>query len=368
MAGDLKNRIQESLAEFTDLRQSMRIEEKLQDLRKHETEMEKPDFWNDSNRAQGIIQKVKGLKAQTQAFVKLDAGLEDLATLAELADEEKSADTWAEVEESHGTLAADLVRLKVQAFFSGPNDHRDAILQVHAGAGGVDACDWASMLYRMYQRYCDRMGFSLRELSSQPEEEAGYRTIDCLVKGLNAYGYLRSEIGVHRLVRISPFDANSRRHTAFASVDILPDFGNDEINIEIADGDLRVDTFSAGGPGGQHVNKTQSAVRIVHIPSGILVSCQNERSQHANRRQAMAILKSKLFRLEEQKRDEELRKLYGEKGEIAWGHQIRSYTLQPFTLVKDHRTNVDTSSVEAVLDGNIETFVEAYLKHKAKES
>ncbi len=366
MSAELKQRIEDSRAAFDELKVSLKIEDKIGELRRLESEMEKPDFWNDQGRAKGIVVELKTVKAITGPFEKLEGGLSELETLVQLAEEESCDDTWAEAAKQQDVVESDLERLRVQALLAGPNDHRDAYLSVHAGAGGVDACDWASMLHRMYGRYAERAGFSVREVDILPETEAGIRNVTLHVKGTFVYGMLRSEIGVHRLVRISPFDAQKRRQTSFAAVDVLPDFEGDEIEIDIQDSDLRVDLYSAGGPGGQHVNKTQSAVRIVHQPSGITVQCQNERSQHANRRQAMALLQARLFRFEEQKRDEELKKLYGEKGEIAWGHQIRSYTLQPFTLVKDHRTGVETSNTNAVLDGDLTEFIEAYLQQKAE--
>jgi peptide chain release factor 2 len=275
----------------------------------------------------------------------------DEAADAELiADLARKADGWGE-----------RVRiLSRRTLFTGPHDARNAFLSIHAGAGGTDACDWAEMLLRMYTRFLERSGFRIAVLDLLEGEEAGLRRVQLHVVGPYAFGTLRGERGVHRLVRISPFDANQRRHTSFASVDVVPE--EEDIEIEIRESDLRIDTFSAGGPGGQHVNKTQSAVRIIHLPTGITAQCQNERSQMLNRRMAMKILMAKLRQHEEARRDAELARMYGERGEISFGYQIRSYVLQPYTMVKDHRTGVETGNVQAVLDGDLEPFIEAYLR------
>ena len=253
--------------------------------------------------------------------------------------------------------------MELRATLSGPNDRKSAFLRIHAGAGGTDSCDWAQMLLRMYLRYIERKGLKSEMVDVLPNEEAGIRSVTVRVDGDFAYGSLKSEIGVHRLVRISPFDANKRRHTSFSSVDVIPEA--EEIEVEINDKDLRVDVFRSSAKGGQHVNVTDSAVRITHLPTGVVVSCQNERSQHQNRETAMKVLRARLLRLKELEREREMAKLYGEKGEIAWGNQIRSYTLQPFQLVKDHRTGLETGNVGAVLDGDIDAFVEAYLRRFA---
>jgi peptide chain release factor 2 len=285
-----------------------------------------------------------------------------LAVLRELADEEESAETRREVEAGLADLEPRLRALELRSMLSGPNDHRDVYLSIHAGAGGTESCDWAQMLLRMYLRWIEEHGFEAAIIDEVPGEQAGLRSVTLEVTGQMAHGYLRAEIGVHRLVRISPFDAAARRHTSFASLDVVPKFEDDDIQIEINDKDLRVDTYRSSGPGGQNVNKVSSAVRITHLPTGIVVACQIDRSQHRNRATAMSILKSRLYRMEEQKRNDELAKLYGDKGEIAWGNQIRSYVLQPYTMVKDHRTGVETANVQAVLDGDLDAFIEAYLK------
>jgi peptide chain release factor 2 len=247
----------------------------------------------------------------------------------------------------------------------GEDDDKNAIVSINAGAGGTEAQDWAEMLFRMYTRWVERRGYRIELIDFQPGDEAGIKSVTFTAEGENAYGYLKSEIGVHRLVRISPFNASGKRHTSFASVFVYPEL-DQEIVVDIEDKDLRIDVFRASGAGGQHVNKVSSAVRITHLPTGIVVQCQNERSQHKNRAQAMKVLKSRLYMLERQKRDDEMSKLYGDKGEIAWGNQIRSYVLQPYQMVKDHRTNHQTGNVEAVLDGDLDPFIESYLRHRAK--
>jgi peptide chain release factor 2 len=289
--------------------------------------------------------------------------LEDITVLFDLAEEAEDDSAMAEVQQGIREADKELGRLRFRAMMAGANDFRNAYLSIHAGAGGTESCDWAEMLFRMYSRWAEDHGYSVDILDWQDGEQAGVRSLTLNIRGDWAYGYLQSEIGVHRLVRISPFDANKRRHTSFASVDVIPEF-DDAIVIDIKEKDIRVDTYRSAGAGGQHVNKTDSAVRITHLPTGLVVQCQNERSQHANRRSAMKLLQARLYRLEEQKREAELAQLYSEKGEIAWGNQIRSYVLQPYQMVKDHRTDAETGRVDAVLDGDIDSFVVAYLREK----
>lgn len=277
-------------------------------------------------------------------------------------DQEAARELISDLEELEGAIS----KLELQSLLSNEYDKLNCFFSIQAGAGGTESCDWVQMLLRMYMRYFQRVGYDVEQISSKPGEEAGIQSVTLLVKGPYAYGYLSCEMGVHRLVRISPFDSNRRRHTSFAAVDVVPEFP-DDINVELREEDLKIDFFRAGGAGGQHVNKVSSAVRITHIPTGIVVSCQNERSQHQNRKIAMSILKGKLFRLEQQKRDEELAKIVGEKGEIAWGNQIRSYVLHPYHMVKDHRTGLQSSDTQAVLDGQIDEFIEAYLRLRAKK-
>jgi len=291
----------------------------------------------------------------------------DLIDLAEIAESEADPAPLQEIRDESARIGRELDRLELTTTLNGKHDSSDAFLSVHAGAGGTESCDWASMLARMYSRWADRSGFRCSMVDSVPGEEAGVRNLTFSIKGDYAYGYLKSEVGVHRLVRISPFDAKSRRHTSFASVDVVPDSG-DVAKIEVKDSELKIDTFRAGGAGGQHVNVTDSAVRITHIPTGIVVQCQNERSQHSNRATALKLLKARLARLEEEKREAELAKQYGEKPDIAFGSQIRSYVLHPYKMVKDHRTNFEKGNAEAVLDGDLEPFIEAYLRWRRKGS
>jgi len=327
--------------------------------------MADPAFWSDRAKAKETVEELKRIKATTEPWGGLSSGVQEAAELAELA--EGDADL-AEVEKVVADLEKKAEHLEFQLMMSGAHDANSAILSVNPGAGGIESCDWASMLLRMYTRWAERAGFELETIEIVPNDEGGIKNASIAIRGPYAYGYLRSEIGVHRLVRISPFDAQKRRHTSFAAVDVMPEF-DDDIEIEIADKDLRIETYRSGGAGGQHVNKTESAVRITHMPTGVVAACQNERSQHRNRAMAMKMLKGKLYRLQELERDAELKKLYGAKGEIAFGSQIRNYVLQPYQLVKDVRTGQETGSVDAVLDGEIDAFIEAYLRrHMGKNS
>ena len=291
--------------------------------------------------------------------------VKDIAELFEMAAAESDKEMLTHIEKDLKELEKKLSQIELQGLLSRPDDARNCFFSIHAGAGGTESCDWVAMLLRMYTRYFEKKKYKVEELDILAGEEAGIRSVTLRVSGPFAFGKLSCETGVHRLVRISPFDANKRRHTSFAAVDCMPEFEED-ISIEIKDTDLRVDFYRAGGPGGQNVNKVSSAVRITHLPTGIVVQCQNERSQHKNRAQAMKYLKAKLYMLEQQKRDSELAKLYSDKGQIAWGNQIRSYVLQPYQLVKDHRTDYQTGNVDAVLDGEIDDFIESYLQYRAK--
>ncbi len=329
-------------------------------------EAEGPDFWSDADSAQAKMREMKQLKGDIEPLVELERLHEEALLLCELASAEGDEKSLDEVRADVARLDAGLEKLRFRLMFSGPHDKKSAFVIVHAGAGGTESCDWAMMLLRMYQRWSERHGFDSRLIDDLAGESAGIRRATLNIIGPNAYGWLRSETGVHRLVRISPFDSGARRHTSFASVDVVPELEEDA-EIEIREEDLRIDTYRSGGAGGQHVNKTDSAVRITHIPTGVVVACQNERSQHKNRHTAMRMLKAKLYRLEELKREKELQALYGEKGEIAWGNQIRSYVLQPYQLVKDHRTGCEVGNTAAVLDGEIDVFIEAYLKEKMKK-
>jgi peptide chain release factor 2 len=297
---------------------------------------------------------------------ELQHEVNDIKELFELAAEGPEHDELQQLEGDLRTIIKRCEQIELTGLLSRPEDMRNCFFSIHAGAGGTESCDWVNMLLRMYTRYFDENKYKYSELDIAPGEETGIRSVTLRVIGPFAFGRLSCETGVHRLVRISPFDAAKRRHTSFAAVDCVPEF-DEEINVEIKDDDLRIDFYRASGAGGQHVNKVSSAVRIMHIPTGIVVQCQNERSQHKNRAQAMKVLKARLYMLQRQKRDAELAKLYGDKGEIAWGNQIRSYVMQPYQMVKDHRTNFQTGNVQAVLDGEIDEFIESYLRHRARE-
>ncbi len=323
------------------------------------------DFWSNQDAAQTLVAELKSLKGVVENYRTLHRELEDEIGLLEMCDDVKDA---AHIKEVQGKIPAFEKRvegIEVQALFTGRNDARDVFLSIHPGTGGVDAQDWAQILERMYLRWLSKNGYQSEVIDRQEGEEAGVKRVVIEVKGGFAFGYLKSEIGAHRLIRNSPFDANHRRQTSFAAVDVVPQY--DEIDIDIKEEDLKIDTFSAGGPGGQHVNKTQSAVRITHLPTGVVVQCQNQRSQIHNRKYAMRSLASKLHQLEESKREAEFAKMYGEKGEVSFGSQIRSYTMQPYTLVKDERTGHQTGNIQAVLDGAIDPFIEAFLRWKGRK-
>jgi peptide chain release factor 2 len=322
--------------------------------------MERPDFWNDQAGAQDVVAELKRLRAGTDPWTTFQGELEDAGELTELAE---SGEDEAEVETIVAGLEERLEALEFQVMLSGEHDAGDATISIHPGAGGIESCDWAEMLLRMYLRWAERRGFKAEILEAQANDEGGIKSATVEIKGDFAYGYLRSEIGVHRLVRISPFDAQKRRHTSFASLDAVPVLEEDA-GIELEEKDLKIETYRAGGAGGQHVNKTESAVRITHVPTGVVAACQNERSQHRNKNMAMRMLKAKLLRMQEIERDEELKKLYGEKGEVAFGSQIRNYVMQPYQMVKDLRTNHETGNIQAVLDGDLDPFINAYLRLK----
>ena len=323
--------------------------------------MEDQHFWDDTKESAKVIKEVKGLKDTIETFSKLERLYEDVETLIEMGYEEEDESILEEVKESFVQLEKQLDDMTVSTLLSDEYDKDNAILTIHAGAGGTESCDWASMLYRMYCRYADSKGFSYEVLDFLDGDEAGYKSVTLQISGENAYGYLKSERGVHRLVRISPFNAAGKRQTSFVSLDVMPDI-DDDIDIEIKDDDLKIDTYRAGGAGGQHVNKTSSAVRITHIPTGIVVQCQNERSQFQNKDRCMKMLKSQLYVKAQQENAEKISGIRGEVSDNGWGSQIRSYVMQPYTMVKDHRTNAEVGNIQSVLDGNIDPFINAYLK------
>ena len=323
--------------------------------------MAEPGFWGRPERARETMEESTRAKGWVEPWAALHRGARELVELAELLVEEPDAELEAEWIRDRARLEAGVGRLELRAMLQGENDGRGAILTIHPGAGGTESQDWAEMLLRMYQRWAERRGYDPRILDLQPAEEAGIKAASVEIGGEGAYGYLKAEKGVHRLVRISPFDAQSRRHTSFASVFVYPEVDED-VEIEIDDGDLRVDTFRASGAGGQHVNKTDSAIRITHEPTGIVVSCQQERSQHKNRSTAMKMLRAALFERAAAEKEEERAALEATKREIAWGSQIRSYVFQPYTMVNDHRTELKLSDVDRVMDGDLDPFIEAYLK------
>jgi len=334
-------------------------------LSKLEKKMAKAGFWDNPDAAQAVVAQLSALKSIVEPVEELQREASDLQELFELAAAESDQEELRQLEDDLENLLRKCEQIELAGLLSRPEDMKNCFFSIHAGAGGTESCDWANMLLRMYCRYFEKNRYKFDELYITPGEEAGIRSIMLRVSGSFAYGKFSCETGVHRLVRISPFDANRRRHTSFAAVDCIPEFDED-IDVEINEDDLQIDFYRASGPGGQHVNKTSSAVRITHIPTGIVVQCQNERSQHKNRAAAMKVLRSRLYMLQKQKRDAELAKLYGEKGEIAWGNQIRSYVMQPYQMVKDHRTNYQTGDVQAVLDGDLDGFIESYLRHRAK--
>ncbi len=322
--------------------------------------MEEPGFWENPERSAAVMQESKKIKAVIERYEALASDHEDMLTLAEIGDEENDLELAAELQESFKDFERRFEELRIETLLSGEYDRDNAILTLHAGAGGTESCDWAGMLCRMYQRWAEKKGFQVQMLDFLDGEEAGLKSVTLQVNGMNAYGYLKSEHGVHRLVRISPFNAAGKRQTSFVSCDVMPDIEED-LDVEILDDDIRIDTYRSSGAGGQHINKTSSAIRITHFPTGIVVQCQNERSQHQNKDKAMQMLKAKLYLLKQQEQLDKANGIRGDAKEIGWGSQIRSYVMQPYTMVKDHRTNAEVSNVQGVLDGDIDTFVNAYL-------
>lgn len=352
--GNLKQPLEE-------LESSLAIHDKEQRIEELQREMEAPDFWDNNERSQRLTKELKDLQDTVQLINRLKNQHSDIGELITMAYEENDEALIPDIQEEFGEFSSELENLRISTLLSGEYDKNNAILKINAGAGGTESCDWAEMLYRMYSRYCEKKGFSVEVLDLLDGDEAGIKSCTFQVNGTNAYGYLKSEQGVHRLVRISPFNAQGKRQTSFTSVDVMPDIEED-LDIDINDDDLRIDTYRSSGAGGQHINKTSSAIRITHLPTGIVVQCQNERSQFQNKDKAMQMLKAKLFLLKKEANAEKLSDIRGDVKEIAWGSQIRSYVLQPYTMVKDHRTNAEVAQADAVLDGYIDPFINAYLK------
>lgn len=324
-------------------------------------EMEAPGFWDDPDRSNKLMKELKNMKDTVEDFRKLETQYDDILTLIEMGYEEEDASLIPEIRSELDEFTGELDGLRIGILLSGEYDKNNAILKLNAGAGGTESCDWCSMLYRMYTRWAERKGFSLEVLDYLDGDEAGIKSVTFQVNGINAYGYLKSEKGVHRLVRISPFNAQGKRQTSFVSLDVMPDIEED-LDVEIDEKDLRIDTYRSSGAGGQHINKTSSAIRITHIPTGTVVQCQNERSQFQNKDKAMQMLKAKLYLLKQEANVEKLSDIRGEVKDIAWGNQIRSYVLQPYKLVKDLRTEVESGNADAVLDGALDPFINGYLK------
>lgn len=325
--------------------------------------MLQPDFWNNQEKAQAVISEANGLKDQVNEFMGLNESYENLELTYELVKEENDDELRAELEEELEQLTSRLGQFELQLLLSEEYDKNNAILELHPGAGGTESQDWGSMLLRMYTRWAEKKGFKVETLDYLPGDEAGIKSVTLAIKGHNAYGYLKAEKGVHRLVRISPFDASGRRHTSFVSCEVMPEF-NEEIQVEVRTEDLKIDTYRATGAGGQHINTTDSAVRITHLPSGVVVTCQSERSQIKNREAAMKMLKAKLYQREIERQEQELLEIRGEQKEIGWGSQIRSYVFHPYSMVKDHRTNTESGNVQAVMDGDLDQFINAYLRSR----
>ena len=356
-----KTRLNGYTLPLEEVRESLDLENKEQRVEELEREMEAPGFWDNPEKSQESMKTLKSLKDDVAVYQQLKDQYEEIELLLEMGYEENDPEVIPEIQETLDSFRATFDAVRIKTLLSGEYDKANAIVTLHAGAGGTESCDWASMLYRMYCRWADKKGYQLEVLDYLDGDEAGIKSVTFQVNGENAYGYLKSERGVHRLVRISPFNAAGKRQTSFVSCDVMPDIEED-LSVEIADEDIRIDTYRSSGAGGQHINKTSSAIRITHLPTGIVVTCQNERSQFQNKDKAMQMLRAKLYMLKLQEQEEKLSGIRGEVTEIGWGNQIRSYVMQPYTMVKDHRTNAETGNVDAVMDGGIDLFINAYLK------
>ncbi|EGQ3922713.1 peptide chain release factor 2 [Staphylococcus pseudintermedius] len=361
---ELKRNLDSYSAKLEQLRGSLDLENKETNIQEYEEMMADPQFWDNQERAQTIIDQNNAIKSVVNNYYEVAETLEEMVTTYELLQEEYDDEMKDDLEQEVIGFQTKVDQFELQLLLDGEHDANNAILELHPGAGGTESQDWTNMLLRMYQRYCEQQGFKVEIVDYQAGDEAGVKSVTMLVKGHNAYGYLKAEKGVHRLVRISPFDSSGRRHTSFASCDVIPEFNNEKIEVEINSDDITVDTFRASGAGGQHINKTESAIRITHHPTGIVVNNQNERSQIKNREAAMKMLKAKLYQLELEQKEQELAAIRGEQKDIGWGSQIRSYVFHPYSMVKDHRTNEETGNVNAVMDGEIGPFIEAYLRHQ----
>ncbi len=362
-----KYKLSEYEKPLAELKDSLDLENKAKRIEEVEREMEAPGYWDDPQKSQEGMKELKSLKDEADEYQKIEDGYNDIETLIEMGYEEEDESLISEIEEEIASFEEAFEVMRIKTLLSAEYDHHGAIVTLHAGAGGTESCDWSGMLYRMYTRWAEKKGFSVEVLDYLDGEEAGVKSVTFQVNGENAYGYLKSERGVHRLVRISPFNAAGKRQTSFASCDVMPDI-EEQIDIEVKDDDLRIDTYRSSGAGGQHINKTSSAIRITHLPTGIVVQCQNERSQFQNKDKAMQMLKAKLYLLEQQKNAEKASGIRGEQMDNGWGSQIRSYVMQPYTMVKDHRTNAEISNVNSVMDGNLDPFMNAYLKSLAIQS
>ncbi|MBV7505747.1 peptide chain release factor 2 [Bacillus sp. sid0103] len=360
---EIRNELEKTAKKLADFRGSLDLENKEARIAELDDEMLQPEFWNDQQAAQTVISEANGLKDQVNEFYELNNSFENLELTYELVKEESDEELRAELEDELQQLTARLSQFELQLLLSEEYDKNNAILELHPGAGGTESQDWGSMLLRMYTRWAEKKGFKVETLDYLPGDEAGIKSVTLAIKGHNAYGYLKAEKGVHRLVRISPFDASGRRHTSFVSCEVMPEF-NEEIQVDIRTEDLKIDTYRATGAGGQHINTTDSAVRITHLPTGVVVTCQSERSQIKNREAAMKMLKSKLYQLEIERQEQELLEIRGEQKEIGWGSQIRSYVFHPYSMVKDHRTSTESGNVQAVMDGDLDQFINAYLRSR----
>lgn len=361
---EIKYRLTPYEKELDEIKDALDLQNKEERIIELERTMEAPGFWDDMDKAQKYMKELKNLKDSIETYNNLKSLYDDILVLIEMGEESEDAEIAEEAKSSMDEFASKVDEVKIKTLFSGEYDKYNAILKLNAGAGGTESCDWTSMLYRMYTRWAESKGFTTQVLDFLEGEEAGIKSITVQINGENAYGYLKSERGVHRLVRISPFNAAGKRQTSFASCDVMPDIEED-LDVEINDDDIRIDTYRSSGAGGQHINKTSSAIRITHLPTGIVVQCQNERSQLQNKDKAMKMLKAKLYLLKQQEEQEKKSGIRGEIKEIGWGSQIRSYVMQPYTMVKDHRTNEETGNVSSVLDGNIDQFINAYLKQNS---